>query len=178
MNAAANGVEDSRYRDTPVVGGALSGADVNYLRRLLNAGMSNATDADTIHPYDLGLLGFGNPAVIRNGDSGSYLFSVPRFHQELVDRGVKDPIWITEFGYPDCPGVPYCVSVANQAKWLASAARTAGGWPYVDAFLVYRLRDWAPPTGLMEARFGLLNKNGTPKPAASAVAEIFRAAGR
>jgi hypothetical protein len=85
-----------------------------------------------------------------------------------------DPIWITEFGYPDCPATPYCVTAEAQADYLRKAAELAASWPYVDAFMVYRLRDWLPQDGGIEARFGVLNEDGTPKPAGKALSETFR----
>jgi hypothetical protein len=176
VSAAASGVEASHYRGLPVVGGAVSGVDFDFIRRALNAGMANYVDAISIHPYDVGLLGFGDPSRPRNGDAGSFAWAVPELHKRLLERGVQQPIWITEFGYADCPGTPYCVSQSAQADYLRKGAQLAVGWPWVKAFFVYRLRDWVPQTGLAESRYGVLNRDGSLKPAASALAGVFRAA--
>lgn len=175
VEAAAEAVDATAYSDLPVVGGATSGADLDYLRQLFDLGISQWTDAISIHPYDARWsgVGFGDPAIARPGDQSSFAYAVPQVHELMVAYSDPDPIWITEFGYPDCPATPYCVSAQDQAEYLRSAAGLAADWPFVDAFLVYRLRDWLPQDGGIEARFGVLNEDGSRKPAADALADVF-----
>jgi hypothetical protein len=175
VRAAAEGVRASRYADIPVVGGALSGADLTYLRQLLDGGLADWTDAVSIHPYDVRWQGpgWGDPSIVRQDDMTSFAFAVPEVRRLMDAFGDSDPIWITEFGYPDCPATPYCVRAADQADYLKKAAELAASWSYVDAFIVYRLRDWLPQDGGIEGRFGVLNKDGSPKPAARSLGRVF-----
>ena len=175
VRAAAEGVRVSHYADIPIVGGALSGADLPYLRQLLDGGLADWTDAVSIHPYDVRWEGpgWGDPSLVRQDDMTSFAFAVPEVRELMNAHGDSDPIWLTEVGYPDCPATPYCVSAADQADYLKKAAELAAGWPYVDAFIVYRLRDWAPQDGGIESRFGVLNKDGSPKPAARSLGPVF-----
>jgi hypothetical protein len=176
VHAAAEGVRTSPYADVPVVGGAVSGSDLAYLGVLFDAGIAQWTDAISVHPYDVrfGAEGYSDPSLARDGDIWSYAFGVPHVHDLMVARGDTDPLWITEFGYPNCPGTPHCVTPELQADYLAKAAELAESWPYVDLFMVYRLRDWVPEDGTMEAHFGVLNQDYSQKPAAQALAPIFK----
>lgn len=175
---AAETVRSSAYADLPVAGGALSGADLGYLRQLFDAGLSEWTDAISIHPYDARWdgPGFGDPSIPRPNDLSSFAYAVPRVHALMGDYGNADPIWITEFGYADCPATPFCVPPEIKAAYLRKAATLASGWQFVDVFLVYRLRDWLPQDGGMEARFGVLDRDGRPKPSARSLADAFASA--
>ncbi|MEA2346963.1 MAG: hypothetical protein QOG62_750 [Thermoleophilaceae bacterium] len=176
VHQANKAVNATRFRKVPVVGGSVSGADLTYIKQLLAAGISRWTDAISIHPYDIQFLttGFGDPSVVRLDDNWSFAWAVPQVHALMTSSGNQDPIWITEFGYADCPATPYCVAPALQADYLSKAVRLAATWPYVDTFLLYRLRDWGITGGSTEAHFGVLQKDGQPKPAAQAVADAFK----
>lgn len=169
-------VDGSRYADLPVVGGVLAGVDLAYLRTLLDEGLSDWTDAISIHPYDIrwGERGFGDPSVSREDDQTSFAFAVPQAH-DLVGRfGSDDPIWITEFGYPTCPARPHCATAALQADYLQKAVELVATWGYVDAFFVFQLRD-SPVGSSLGMRFGILNEDGSAKPAAAALSKAFEA---
>jgi hypothetical protein len=170
--AARAAVRASHYRKVPVIGGAIAGTDLGYLEQLLELGIGRATDAISIHPYALG-VGYAEPQATQL-DNSSFATAVPKTRELMDEYGDNDPIWITEFGYPDCPAVPYCVSAQQQASYLRKAAEMTAGWDYVDAFIVYRLRDWIRQDGSMNAHFGVLRRNRAPKPAAEALGNAFR----
>lgn len=174
VRAAKKAVERSRHPEVSVVAGALSGSDTTYLQELYNRGVKKWSDAISIHPYDLDLArGFRDPAVPRPGDVGSFASGVPAIHQTMLSNGDRAPLMITEFGVADCYSTPYCVAPALQARYLESAVRLAARWPYLRAFLVYRLRDASGAGLLIENRFGVLAQDWSPKPAAEAIRRSF-----
>lgn len=174
VRAAKKAVEASRNPGVSVVAGALAGSDTSYLQALYDRGVKKWSDAISIHPYDLDLArGFGDPVVPRPGDVGSFASGVPAIHQTMVANGDSAPLMITEFGVADCYSTPYCVAPALQARYLESAVRLAARWPYLRAFLVYRLRDASGAGLLIENRFGVLARDWSPKPAAEAIRRSF-----
>lgn len=176
VRSATEAVRLTPYADLPVAGGAISGADLPYLRELLDGGLAEMVDAISIHPYDVRwrTTGFGDPSVPRPGDLSSFAFAVPQVRALMTELGVSDPIWITEFGYATCPATPQCVAPEVQADYLRKGIEVAAGWPFVDVFLVFRLRDAAPHHGGIGARFGVFAESGAPKPAARSVGRVLR----
>lgn len=169
-----------------VIAGALAGSDDAYLQRLYDAGVDRFSDGISIHPYAIAwggpTAGFLDPLLSFPDAFATFAWGVPAIHDRMVANGDEDGLWLTEFGYADCPGIPYCVSEEDQAEYLASAFELAAQWPYVEAMLVYRLRDWFNPEdpmtgwiaeGSFEWRFGVLNRDWSPKPAADRLSETF-----
>lgn len=173
VREASTAVDRSAYPNLPVVAGALSGADLVYLQQLLSKGIDRWSDAISIHPYAMSWggpgAGFLDPILDRAGDMWSFAAGVPAVHALMRANGDRDPIWLTEFGYADCPATPYCVSQDDQGAYLASALRLAATWDYVDVFLLYRLRDWYGSGSDWEQHFGVLNGDWSQKPAARQV---------
>lgn len=176
---AAQAISRSDHPDLPVVAGALSGSNTSYLQELYDEDIDRWSDAISVHPYDVRWggpgAGFRDPTIPRRGDQWSFAAGVPAIHEVMLANGDPDPLWITEFGYPDCPATPYCVDPELQGDYLASAMRTASVWPYVDVFLIFRLRDWFSPQPGMQFHFGLLRRDWSPKPAADSVREALAA---
>lgn len=175
VREAKRAVDRSRHPDVAVVGGALSGADTQYLEELYEHGVGRWADAISVHPYDLrGPGAFGDPTVPRHGDPWSFASGVPAIRRTMVANGDRGPLWITEFGIADCPSLPACTSRRQQARYLASAVRLAATWRYVDTFLIYRLRDWyGPGTIDLSPNYGVLHRDWTFKPAAAAISRAF-----
>lgn len=174
VRAAQLGVNRSARPRLPVIAGAVSGADTGYLQRLYDAGMARWSDGVSIHPYDLRLdAGFGNPTVPRPGDISSFASGVPAVHRLMLANGDRDPLWLTEFGFADCPTLPYCVTPRKQGEYLASALRFAAKRRYVAAALIYRLRDYFGGGPFFDQRLGLLNFDWSAKPGAGLVREAF-----
>lgn len=174
VRAARIAVNHSTYKDLPVVGGALSGSDSEYLQQLYDNGLGRAADAVSIHPYDFNLSdGFGDPAVRRKGDPTSFADGVPAIHRTMLRNNDRDPLLVTEFGYATCPATPYCVAETDQARYLKAATRRAAKWRYLQAFMLYRLRDLGDEPVFYAYSFGVLNANWNLKPAASVVRRTF-----
>jgi hypothetical protein len=157
----------------PILAGALWGADSGYLAQLYAAGM-HGQGGISIHPYalrtDSGFSGWVNPAAGRS----FFGSSIARVHDTMLANGDQTPLWLTEFGYSVCPAVPFCVSKKKQARWLVGSFRAAARLPYVQAALVYSLRDTAASED-WNCRFGLLRLDFSPRPSYLAVRRYLRA---
>jgi hypothetical protein len=172
-------VNHSSHKDLPVVGGALSGSDSEYLQQLYDNGLGRAADAVSIHPYDFNLSdGFGNPSMRRRGDPTSFADGVPAFHRSMLRNNDRDPLLVTEFGYATCPATPYCVPEADQARYLKAATERAAKWRYLRSFLLYRLRDLGSAPVFYAYSFGVLNSNWRVKPAAIVIRRTFARLGQ
>ena len=174
VREADRGVSASSNPGPPIVAGALSGSDRDYLQRLYEHGMDRWSDAISIHPYavrwDTGLV---DPLLESPGDIWSFASGVPALHDLMGVNGDSDPLWITEFGYATCSSGFFCVSERQQGEYLASALRLAAGWDYVDTFLMYDLRDWNGPGADVNQQFGILNADWSPKEGTAAVQQAL-----
>lgn len=157
-----------------VMNGGLSGIDLTWIRRMLDAGAAQSLDVLALHPYlapaaaapdTPSTAGFSNPYRITN---------VSAAHALLAEAGRPDvPIWFTEFGWTTGRTAgPYDgVSPQRQAAYLGEAmALVRKKYPYVQAAFWYMMRDRVDTTAY-ENGFGLLNADGSPKPAYAAFAK-------
>jgi hypothetical protein len=86
----------------------------------------------------------------------------------VAHKDGEKKMWITEVGWPTCPGDSTCVSETNQSAYLRSLFKLARTrWRrYVDAVFIYALQDYRPTRGPQrEGYFGVLRTDGQPKPA-------------
>jgi hypothetical protein len=122
-------------------------------------------DAVAVHPYSYDV----SPAV----PSTQYGFQegLTDARNLLVANGAADkPMWITELGWPTCPGgAAYrCVTEAQQATYLKAAfdlVKTTYS-SYVRAIFIYHYGDFLPgDPNDREQWFGLSHVDGTHKPA-------------
>ena len=97
--------------------------------------------------------------------------------REVRDAWGGSPrIWVTELGWSTCPEGTGCISEADQARYLNEAFQVVHSEPLgVQAMFIYRLRDLEPgnPSD-REQWFGLLRRDGTPKPAWGTLQMIAR----
>jgi hypothetical protein len=87
----------------------------------------------------------------------------------MMARGDDKPIWFTEFGWSTTTKT--CgVSEAVQAGYLTKAFRLVEADPYVQIGLWYNFRNnwWNHDEDDLEARFGLMRTDFSPKPAYAA----------
>lgn len=174
VKAAATAVRRSPHAGLPVVAGALSGADTDYLSSLYRLGVARSSDAISIHPYDLvDGSGFGNPTDARPDQEYSFAAGVPAIHRIMLANGDSDPLWLTEFGFADCAARPQCVSSDEQADRLDDAVRLAATWSYVEVALVFRLRDWLGAGPGWRYSLGVLGRDWAEKPAAEKLRNAF-----
>lgn len=158
----------------PVVAGSLVWSDTQFLKRLYTAGIAGAYDAISIHPYD-------DPALRTETGDVRYSFfdGVPAFRQAMVASGDGDrPLWLTEFGSPTCPPTTFrwCTTREGQAQRLTDAFNAIRGWDYVDAAIVYELRDGGTNPADFEQNMGLVTSDFGPKPAYDAFSAAMQPA--
>lgn len=119
-------------------------------------------DAWAHHPYSE----LGRPPTQRVRFPNVNLPQLKQFETSLDRwfgrRGI--PIWITEYGHETKPGEPKGVTVSQQAAYARQALSIARLDPRVQMFVWFILRD--DPTSPWQS--GLLNRNGTKKPAFAA----------
>lgn len=92
--------------------------------------------------------------------------------EDLWARGARVRVWVTEFGLTTCTNTAapdYGVSQAQQSTQLQAAlAVMHGRWrELLGGAFVYRYRDGVPDA--RESRWGIVNNDGSPKPAYTAL---------
>jgi hypothetical protein len=164
-----------------LAGGLASGVVdylVDYLDQLYAAGLSGQ-DGISIHPYSMDCDG---PCTLTDPGPAQTPFraGITRIHDLMVAHGDRSGLWLTEFGYPSCPAAPSCLPEAQQARWLAKSIRIAACYPYVRGLTPFTIRDIPGDpryAHVMDAHFGLLRTDFTPKPAYSALSSLYRGLG-
>jgi hypothetical protein len=141
-----------------ILAGAFVGGDGRWLQALYDAGMKGSYDALSVHFYDLPLQALQTTRTVekRNHDSA--------------------PLWLAETGFSSCylkgrkdaAKDHVCLTRAGQAQALTDlfAATKATSW--LKATIVYTLQDETTAY-----QFGLYDRAGKAKPAATAVRNAF-----
>jgi hypothetical protein len=149
--------------DCTVIGVATSGIPMDFIEGVLKAGGAAYMDALSVHPYRY-------PASPEAHDLVADLTKL----RELMDRyGAQDlPIWITEIGWPTHKGASGSTP-DRQADILVRAyveSMAAG----VETIFWYWLGSDGPDQTYNEDNFGLLFRDGSPKPAYFALQTMSR----
>jgi hypothetical protein len=151
-------------RRARVLFGGTAGNDVDFLNAVYRRGGRGAFDGMAVHPYSC-----SRPdKIVRQRDGKldwHYFLGYRRVHQVMArHRDGRKPILITEFGWSTTTG--HCgVSESTQADYLVRAFRLLARDRYVKAAMWYGWRDlyWEHSANTLEARYGLLRANRTPK---------------
>jgi Glycosyl hydrolase catalytic core/Beta-galactosidase len=151
----------------------------NWLAALYAAepDLNAAFDGIAVHPYSE----FGPDAGENKAPLAQRFARIGAIERILVSHGgAGKPMWITELGWSTCETRPDCTSQHDQAQWLSDAfdlIRTRYA-SFVRAVFIYHLYDFAASPLDPQDHYGLLNLNGSPKPAWSVVHQEARFAGR
>jgi hypothetical protein len=120
--------------------------------------------AVAVHPYSVEPPGRYTP-----GETRWQTRRLEEVRNFLVAHGDGEKkVWLTEIGWPTCPGDSTCVSERTQAAYLRSLFKlTRTRWRgYVDAVFIYMLQDYRPSSGdAREGYFGIRRADGEAKPA-------------
>lgn len=149
-----------------------------FLDDVLSAqpGLVDELDAVAWHPYR---YPFTAPEH-SDASQPSLIDDSCALREQLVGHGGEHlDTWITELGWHTAPDALFeGASEEEQAAWLVRAAVLA--WSQgTSMFLWYTFRDSSDSDGDQEARFGLYDHTGSPKPAATAFSVLAGAlAGR
>jgi hypothetical protein len=148
LKAAYTAVQHSSAAGTPVLIGAIVGADGAFLKALYREGVKGYYNGVAVDFYDL------------------VLASLRSIHQVQLAAGDHTPLWLEEFGWTTCStprsiAEQYfaCVSPQQQAQNIDDIFRGLGMVSWVQGAIVFTLRD--NPS----LHFGISAESGTPKPA-------------
>jgi Cellulase (glycosyl hydrolase family 5) len=138
-----------------VLAGSLVGSNGVFLRLLYKAGIKGHYDGLAVHFYTLSLE------------------AVREIRAVQLANGDNTPLWLDEFGWPDCyPRLQIqeeqaCVTPAVQAQNITNLFRALSRASYVAAATLYELQDSSSES------FGVLTDTGVRKPAFKALAGVL-----
>jgi hypothetical protein len=141
--------------NVPVLAGSLVGSNGVFLRALYAAGIKGYYDGLAVHFYTLTLA------------------SLRAVREVQLANGDAKPLWLDEFGWSSCwPRFKTqleqaCVTRRVQATNVTDIYRSLARTPYIAAVVLYQL------SGSVQEDFGVVNENGTHKPAFSALARAL-----
>jgi len=101
------------------------------------------------------------------------LASLRSIHEVQLANGDTKPLWLDEFGWSSCwpryriQQEQGCVTAQTQALNITNTFRALARTPYVAAEVLYQLE------GSTSENFGVLNANGTHKPAFGALSRAL-----
>lgn len=159
-------------------GGPNGMADAEFLSGMYAAGANGFMDAIGAHPYPTteaegAFTGRYDPSAMERD-----LERLRRVRDLMGDASI--PIWVTEAGVStqSAPGAPTAASEDEQSAYLTSMVESGEHDSDVPVFLIHRLIDEPHdpsegPLDLVEAGFGVFRSDGTPKPAACSLSEMF-----
>lgn len=140
-----------------VLAGSLVGYNGVFLRTLYAAGIKGYYDGLAVHFYSLTLA------------------SLRSFRRVQLANGDSKPLWLDEFGWSSCwpryriQQEQACVTPRAQATNITNMFRALARTPYIAADVLYKLK------GSRAEDFGVLNEQGAPKPAFTALARVLAA---
>jgi hypothetical protein len=179
----------SGNHDAVLIGGVVGGTDDRWIDRFISEGGLAYVDGFSVHPYvyrhvkhpKAPVMVSVNSTVASNGGINAYEPGTPEEAIAWIDQlavkikagsaGRSVPIYVSEIGWPtstDPDGVPDDVAAAYLQRFMLLAhcrQSVAGVW-------WYDLQDDDVDPSNVENRFGLLQQNGQPKPAYTALAQI------
>jgi hypothetical protein len=134
--------------------------DLDYLRRMLDAGAGDAMDGLAVHAYGWRLPpdAPAHPAIVN-------FARTELLRQMLVDAGHADlPIFITEGGWNDHPRWTKAVQPSSRAAYTVRAYEKAlEEWPWVEAAVLWAFR-YPRPANTYQDYFTFVTTDFTPKP--------------
>jgi hypothetical protein len=157
--------------DVAVLAGALAFADRPFLEALYAHGIRGSYDGISLHPYNE----WRHPGDRWRPEWREYTFlpgleSIRAAQEQAGDRA---PLWITEFGWTACREGGWCVSESQQAEYIRAAFHILEGLDFVEAAIVYNLRDKGTDGG-KESNWGVVRRDFSPKPAYAALTASLR----
>ena len=171
LSRAYPAIKRANGKATVVLGG-LSKSDYTYLNKLYGMGAKRYFDVAAVHPY----TGSASPDACwrepgTNKLAKDAFCGIEQIRKTMVANGDSAaPLWLTEFGWSTYSG-EWGVSETTQADYLVKAFQRLERYGYVKKAFVYNFRNtyWMRDEDSIEAQFGLLRTDFTPKPAFAAL---------
>jgi hypothetical protein len=141
-----------------VLGGVVAHWDSGWIVKILQNGAASHLDGISIHPYCWGSGWDGRPEVLVD-----WLGKLEDTIRSYSD-GRQIPLYLTEIGWPNqtgALGTPPEVTAGYLSRLLILATAK----PFIRGIWWYDFRDDGTDKSDVEQNFGLLNYDGTPKPA-------------
>ncbi len=170
LRAASPAIKQADPSATVVLGG-LSLNDSDFLQQLYSAGAAPYFDVAAVHPY----TGSADPTTCWY-QSGTSRYAKEAFcgieevRRTMLANGDSRDLWLTELGWSTAP-VANGVDETTQASYLTKAFNRLASYPYVTNAFWYSGRNnyWqANDQTDLEANYGLVKVDFTPKPAYAA----------
>lgn len=150
--------------DAVVISAGIDGNDTDYLQAMYDAGAGEHFDLLGLHTY-CGNRSPYEPPHEYNTRWNYYGLSTTRAVMDANGDSAKH-IWISEFGWQTSKVGEWPVSETSQSVYVAQAyQRLFDEFPYVDAMLVYNIRDDSTDPTNPYVHLGLLRHDFTAKPA-------------
>lgn len=184
-------------------GGTTALDDIEYLRRMLQAGMLNYVDAVGSHPsgYNvppsatkanycsvISVTGdsFGAGCPLNPHRSFSFRSTMEEYRNEVVNYDASKPIWPTEFGWAvntsgtDYTGYEYARdnNYVEQAEWTVEAYKMMKEWGWVAAPILWNLNFRVIAPGTEREQFGIVKQNWDPLPVYESLKSLTASEGR
>jgi hypothetical protein len=159
-----------------IVAGSLSDSDFQFADALYRHGVKGYFDAFSVHPYSQDRSPL---ATAVETPRYSFVRGVPAVRRVMKSHGDDKPIWLTEFGWSTCTvrGQLHwenCVDPGVQARYLTRAFRQMRSWSYVPVGIWFNLENTSDSPGDRGENYGLMTRDGTPKPAFGAFRSVAR----
>lgn len=148
-----------------VIGGAFAGYDYKWIDAFARAGGFASLDGFSIHPYVFSAGRKGTP------ESAMKHLDELKVRVDALAPGRNVRIYVTEMGWPVHEG-PNGVSAETAANYLQQFVILAKSRPWIAGVWWYDLFDDGDDATDKEHRFGLLARDGKPKPAFKALANV------
>ena len=143
---------------------------ITFLTDMYADGAKGSFDALGYHPYSYPAL----PNTFEFWSGWSQMSQTPTSIEGVLSANGDSgkPLWLTEVGAPTSG--PGGVGLAAQAEELTQAIADAKATSSVGALYIYTYEDSGSDPTTNEDWFGLLNADGSPKPAFAAVAAALK----
>lgn len=137
-----------------VLAGAMSYADLPFLKELYKAGIKGYYDGISFHPYS-------DQAPPENSMvTHSFIRGIEEVHNLQTEEGDSTPEWSDEFGWFVGESEGF-VTEAQQAEYIEKAFTITKKFTYIKGAVMYQLRDLEENLKDPEDNFGLLRTNFT-----------------
>lgn len=155
--------------DALVISAGLSNCQKEYLEQMYAAGVRGYFDLLGLHPYTANRSPYYE---YHDYDARWNFAGILDMRAVMEANGDADKhIWISETGWQTSTAGDWPVTEEQQARYLTETyERVLNEFPYVDAVMIYDVRDDGTNPASPEDNFGLLHRDFTPKPAYNAFA--------